>query len=160
MFGSTPCDVWSVTWPNIDTVGAGSTEIVDAPRTFWNVALISTLPTPTPVTIPLELTVARVVFVDDQLAEVVTLCELLLEKNAVALICDVAPTWGPPPETETDVTTGEGVDVGVGVGVGLGSFGDDCLHAGTASSASANAARSARIVRRTNGWGTKAAPRD
>src|SRR5215813_2976467 len=62
---------------------------------------MSTSPAATPVTVPLLLTVAMVVFEDDHAACVVTVWLALFDSVAVATNCAVAPTTGEVPLTTT-----------------------------------------------------------
>jgi sulfur carrier protein ThiS len=74
------------------------------------VALITAAPLPIAVTAPVPDTVAADGFDDDQVATLVTSCVLPVERVAVAVNCDVAPTAGTAPVTLTDDTELAAVD--------------------------------------------------
>jgi hypothetical protein len=92
----------------IDVRFATVTVTVVEPLTAANVALIVADPEATPVTSPVELTVAVVASDDDQLAEFVTLSVLPLSYVPVAVICCVLPmaTEGVEGATVTVVRVG------------------------------------------------------
>ena len=91
------------------------------PDCVSKVAVISTPPGATALTIPVLPTVATPAFELRQVAVVLTLRDAPSEKTAVAVICASAPTDGTPPATDTLVSVGdcEG-DVGA-TGAGLPS---------------------------------------
>src|SRR5580765_7220124 len=79
---------------------------------------MSALPTATPVTAPLALTLATLLFDEDQLARLVTDCVVASDKVAVAENWMVAPATGADPETATETTVGADGVVPTGEGAG------------------------------------------
>jgi hypothetical protein len=67
---------------------------------------MSATPAATPVTAPLALTVATLLFDEDQAAVFVTDCVVASDKVAVAENWVVAPARGADPETATETTAG------------------------------------------------------
>src|SRR5947209_7634127 len=108
---------------------------------------MSVVPPPTPVTSPAALTVATPVFDDAHVAWDVTICVVLLDSVAVAVNCEVAPTFGDVPPTVSTVTVGA-VDVAVdGVVVGDDELDDPPLHAHAISASETARADADRILR-------------
>lgn len=97
--------------------GVGAVMVMCAPPcTPEYVAMMSTSPAASAVTIPEAETAARVPLEDCQLAWLVTVCVVLLDITAVAVNCAESPGFAMEdgPVTVTDVTVGVGLGV-VGV---------------------------------------------
>ena len=88
------------------TVGPATVIRLD-PVTVWYVARTSASPAATPVTTPVEDTVATAAFDDCHVAWLVTFCVVPFDRLAVAVNCAVAPTAGADPVTATDETVGD-----------------------------------------------------
>ena len=81
---------------------------------------MSASPAATPVTIPLALTPAILLFDEDQLARLVTGCGVPSANVAVAENCAAAPVRGADPETATETTAGAVPTAGEGAEVDAG----------------------------------------